>query len=128
MRLIDANLFNAELEKYEDKLWSYAETNTLSTIQDMLEDAPAINPYEWIDVDDRLPPAFTDVLCWYEYFRYGDYDCMYQTYGIGYYNDICGSWGGEVSNGYKARVLAWTPLPTPPTGKENKYEMDQCKR
>lgn len=68
----------------------------------------------WISVEDRLPENFTDVLCWYEYFRYGEYNCMYQTYGIGHYNSICEGWGGEVSNGYKARVLAWMPLPTPP--------------
>lgn len=38
---------------------------------------------------------------------------MYQTYGIGYqYN---GMWGGEVANGRKAKVLAWMPLPEPPS-------------
>lgn len=67
---------------------------------------------EWISVKDRLPNDGEDILCWYEYFRYGNYNCMYQTYGIGYqYN---GHWGGEVSKGVKAKVLAWMPLPEPP--------------
>lgn len=70
---------------------------------------------EWISVEERLPPNGEDVLCWYEYFRYGDYNCMFQTFGIGYqYN---GHWGGEVSNGHKTKVLAWMPLPEPPEEK-----------
>lgn len=67
---------------------------------------------EWTKVEDGLPEQFEEVLCWYEYFRYGNYNCMYRTYGIGY--QISGRWGGEASNGTKARVLAWMPLPDPP--------------
>lgn len=67
---------------------------------------------KWIDVNDRLPENGENVLCWYEYFRYGEYNRMFKTYGIGYqYN---GSWGGEVSNGTKTKVLAWRELPDPP--------------
>lgn len=67
---------------------------------------------EWIFPSEKLPPDGRNVLCWYEYFRYGNYNRMFQTFGIGYqYN---GYWGGEVSNGYKTRVLAWMPLPEPP--------------
>ena len=69
-------------------------------------------PNEWVSVEERLPENYTDVLCWYEYFRYGDYNRMYQTYGIGYC--INGQWGGEVSNGTKCKVLYWQPLPAPP--------------
>lgn len=66
----------------------------------------------WISVKDRLPEDGKYVLCWYEYFRYAGYNRMFKTYGIGYqYN---GSWGGEVSNGTKAKVLAWRELPDPP--------------
>ncbi len=67
----------------------------------------------WIPVDERLPKDHEDVLCWYEYYRYGDYDCMFQTYGIGYCCD--GHWGGDV-NGHKSRVIAWKPLPEPYKG------------
>ena len=71
---------------------------------------------KWIDVNDRLPEDGKYVLCWYEYFRYGEHNRMFQTYGIGYqYN---GSWGGEVSNGTKAKVLAWRELPDPPRMEE----------
>ena len=62
----------------------------------------------WIPVEDGLPEDGEEVLVWYEYFRYGDYNRMFQTYGIGYeYN---GYWGGDVY-GYRARCIAWQPLP-----------------
>lgn len=68
----------------------------------------------WISVKDRFPEDGEYVLCWYEYFRYGNYNCMYKTYGIGcQYN---GTWIGEVSNGVKCKVLYWQPLPEPPKG------------
>lgn len=79
-----------------------------------LEDFPAVSVPQWISVKDRLPENGEYVLCWYEYFRYGDFNAMFAAYGIGYcYN---GHWGGEVANGTKARVLAWMPLPEPPKG------------
>ena len=49
---------------------------------------------EWISVKDRLPEEGQDVLVWYEYFRYGEYNCIYQTYGIGY--QCGGFWSGDV--------------------------------
>lgn len=66
----------------------------------------------WIPVTEQLPGNFEYVLCWYEYFRYGGYNAMYATCGIGYQCD--GTWIGEVSNGTNARVLAWMPLPEAP--------------
>ena len=72
---------------------------------------------KWIDVKDELPPDGEDVLCWYEYYRYGQYNCMYQTYGIGY--QFNGSWGGEVARGNKAKVLFWMLLPKPPKERIN---------
>ena len=75
---------------------------------------------KWIDVNDKLPENGKTVLCWYEYFRYGEYNRMFKTYGIGYqYN---GHWGGEVSNGTKAKVLAWRELPDPPRMEESWVE------
>lgn len=71
---------------------------------------------EWISVKDRLPEDGKEVLCWYEYFRYGDYNRMWRTYGIGY---CCnGRWGGEVTNGTHAQVIAWMPLPEMPEEEE----------
>ena len=67
---------------------------------------------KWIDVKDKLPPDGEDVLCWYEYYRYVQYNCMYKTYGIGFqYN---GNWGGEVVQGHNAKVLFWMSLPKSP--------------
>lgn len=66
----------------------------------------------WIPCSERLPEDGQDVLCWYQYFRYGNYNRLWQTYGIGFqYN---GNWGGEVSIGRDAKVLFWMPLPEPP--------------
>lgn len=69
------------------------------------------NP-RWIPVTERLPEEYKDVLCYYEYFRYGDYNCMFRTIDRGYYGN--GRWGGEAGQGHKNKVLAWMPLPQPP--------------
>ena len=71
--------------------------------------APVVH---WVLTDEKLPPNGQDVLCWYEYFRFGAFNLMYQTFGIGY--QFNGNWGGEVVQGQKAKVLAWMPLPKPP--------------
>nr|DAZ26900.1 MAG TPA: Protein of unknown function (DUF551) [Caudoviricetes sp.] len=64
----------------------------------------------WIPVEDGLPEGGEKVLVWYEYFRYGEYNRMFQTHGIGWQYD--GHWSGDVS-GTKARCIAWRPLPEP---------------
>ncbi len=64
---------------------------------------------EWIDVTKELPEKYKEVLLWFEYYRYGDYNCLFQTYGIG--------WFGEELwhiDGYgRIKVYAWMPLPEP---------------
>ena len=69
----------------------------------------------WIPVEDGLPEGGEKVLVWYEYFRYGEYNRMFQTHGIGWQYD--GYWSGDVS-GTKARCTAWRPLPEPYKPKE----------
>ena len=114
-RAIDVDRVKREIRKNKEKIVISCKQKyvPLSLIYEILNKAPTLTqPNEWVRVEERLPENYTDVLCWYEYFRYGDYNRMYQTYGIGYC--INGQWGGEVSNGTKCKVLYWKPLPAPP--------------
>lgn len=58
--------------------------------------------------------AGEDVLVWFEYFRFGNYQELFQTVGIS-----CtwrGKWSGFVngSSGWRdLRIIAWQPLPEP---------------
>lgn len=83
-------------------------------VPSILNSIPTVEviPTTWTLADEALPQNGEDVLCWYEYFRFGKYNRMYQTFGIGY--QFNGNWGGEVAQGQKAKVLAWIPLPKPP--------------
>lgn len=72
----------------------------------------ALERMRWIPCSERLPKDGEDVLCWYEYFRYGNYNRMFRTFGIGH--QYYGTWSGEVSVGRDTKVLAWMPLPEPP--------------
>lgn len=74
--------------------------------------AADVRPVEWIPVTERLPEEYKDVLCYYEYFRFGEYNCMFRTIDRGYYGN--GRWGGEAGQGIRNKVLAWMPLPQPP--------------
>lgn len=50
--------------------------NTL--LADLEEDE---KKHGWIPVTEGLPEELETVLVWFEYYRYGNFNCMYQTYG-----------------------------------------------
>lgn len=101
-RLCNANFEEDPCEQSECEMMS------------LLRKIPAadVRPVKWIPVTERLPEEYKDVLCYYEYFRFGEYNCMFRTIDRGYYGN--GRWGGEAGQGHKNKVLAWMPLPQPP--------------
>lgn len=85
-------------------------------LEDMLLRAERM---KWTPCNKRLPEDGVDVLVWFEYFRYGDYNCMQKSYGISYAFD--GSWSGFVngSTGWRQmKILYWMPLPESPESEE----------
>lgn len=66
---------------------------------------------EWIDANKQIPEDCITVLIWFEYYRYGDYNCMYQTFGLGY--TIDGKWSPFINGetGWRdAHIIAWQPI------------------
>ena len=83
-----------------------------AAISGILDNIADLSKPRWVSVAERLPEEYMEVLCYYEYFRYGDYNCMFRTIDRGYFGN--GRWGGEAGQGDKNKVLAWMPLPEPP--------------
>ena len=73
------------------------------------------NENKWILCKDRMPKDMETVLVWFEYFRYGNHNNLYQTYGLSY--AFRGNWSGFIngSSGYRGlKIFAWQPLPDKP--------------
>lgn len=88
--------------------------DTIEALSAKLQAANMENGGGWILCEDRLPEDGVDVLVWYEYFRYGEYNRLFQTSGISFTHN--GEWYGFVngSSGWnQLSILAWQPLPEP---------------
>lgn len=112
-RLIDADKLVEELESFSMHITGNHDQNFVveqckDSFGRIVDEQPTID--EWIPCSERMPEEGERVFVWYEYFRYGDYNCMYETFGIGYQYD--GHWSGDVS-GVKSRCISWMHLPEP---------------
>ncbi len=80
--------------------------------------ANGVTVQRWIPASE-LPESDNEVLVWFEYFRYGSYNRMFQTIGISH--TFRGEWSGFVngeSGWHNLKILAWMPLPEPPKAGE----------
>ena len=101
-------LFDEALRRYPSK-----ENMGLYYIEAFKTASEALDD-RWIPVSERLPDDMQRVLIWFEYYRYGDFNCMYQTYGFGYVCD--GKWSPFINGetGWQDyNIIAWKPLPEP---------------
>lgn len=87
-------------------------------VLDALAAVYQVKPYKeesktivWHDAQNDPPKENGEYLCYYEYFRYGNYYCMYRTIDRGHFFN--GQWGGEPTRGTSTKVLKWTELPLP---------------
>ena len=87
---------------------------TLLDLIRLILELPSVEPKpktgHWISVIERPPEEGKEVLVWYRYWRYGEYNNWYYTYGIGYQYDD--RWS-VIDGGTHTTVFAWRELPEP---------------
>lgn len=105
--MIDEKKFMEFMSELEE---AGAEHVRFDDLRKFVDEQPKIGG--WITCSERLPDDGVDVLVWYEYFRYGEYDRLFQTKGISY--TFNGEWSGFVngqSGWNQLRIIAWQPMP-----------------
>lgn len=94
--------------------WGWTE-ETAEAIESGIQ---ALKENTWIPCSERMPENdMEEVLVWFEYFRYGEYNRLFQMAGTSH--TFRGEWSGFVngSSGWKdLRIIAWMPLPEPYKG------------
>ncbi len=116
-KLSHENDFEKFSDSVEAQLAIARVIDELDHVVEIVKAQPKVD--EWILCSERLPEDGEEVQVWFEYFRYGEYNCLYQTHGISWAWD--GEWSGFVngsSGWYKLRIIAWQPLPEPYRGEE----------
>ena len=109
-------LINADAIEYVNHLVSVGNgqyEHADITYRHWIDNIPTVEAEpHWIPCSERLPENCAEVLVWFEYFRYGEYNRLHQTYGIGEYFENYDSWLIDHETGWqKLRVIAWMPLP-----------------
>lgn len=100
MRLVDADAPPISFDGHTVSVWKKD-----------LDAAPAVNPYEWISVEDRLPEHNVKCLV---FLPYGH---LYTGIHVAYYSDKRNMWVDIDGTYLFDHPTHWTPLPTPPTEK-----------
>ena len=102
-----------EQEECSD-IWHRADSAIASALEIGLRVKKLPSEQRWIPCSERLPEEYVDVLVWFEYYRFGEYNRMYSTYGIGDYDAEYDKWWINHESGWRdLHVFAWMPLPEP---------------